>query len=422
VRLSAKTIPLDPELLGAAERLAAREGVLHSTARSLFAGFGPLRSVELAPLGSLASPSPAVAALGAISVDPRAERTPRCHLALPFDPAEAGVGVIPELQVTATAESCWMLAIGPPDELDAKIDDAVHMLEAVRAADRSPVMVTSLDETPSAERYGASVAAAVEQIRSGRLAKVVLARSIQLLVERPLDPAAVTERMAEREPTCTRYATSITDGGRLVGASPELVLSISGGQVTSHPLAGTLLIEAANDDPATLLTSGKDLDEHRLLVDDLAASLRPLVEDLAVPEGPSIVTLRSVAHLGTLLAGSLRGGPGAIEPIALLEAILPTPAVGGVPRAAALALIAELEGPRRDYFAGCLGWLDLAGDAEFVLGIRGAALRGRSCTITAGAGIVADSTPRGEAIETRSKLASVLETVAPAGSSLLSRP
>jgi isochorismate synthase EntC len=191
---------------------------------------------------------------------------------------------------------------------------------------------------------------------------------------------------------------------------------------SSHPLAGTLPIDAADDDPSTLLSSVKDLDEHRLMIEELAESMGQLLDDMHVPPGPSVVTLRSVAHLGTLLTGRLPDGVGSLEALDLLKAILPTPAVGGVPHDASLSLIAELEGARPDYFAGCLGWLDQTGDAEFVLAIRGAALRAATCTIRAGAGIVAGSVPRGEAAETRSKLASVIETVAPASSSMLSRP
>ena len=160
-------------------------------------------------------------------------------------------------------------------------------------------------------------------------------------------------------------------------------------------------------------------DSH--VVDDLARSLRPLLASLSVPDGPSIVTLRSVAHLGTLLVGHVSGRPDDPHLLELLKALHPTPAVGGVPRAGAIQTIADLEGPRRNYFAGGIGWCNAAGEGEWVLGIRGAMLRGTHCELTAGAGIVADSTPLGEAEETRSKLASVLEAIAPGSGALLAQ-
>jgi isochorismate synthase len=423
VRLSAAVAALDARLAEAAERLAARRGVLHATDRSLHAGFGQLRPVPMGPLARLEFPSSALEQLSALDAPLDAPVRPRCHLALPFDPREQAAVVLPEYQVTIEGDQAWLLVLGDTHEdLTEKLSLGQDLLAGVRPADRRPVTVSELVEEPSAARYAAAVEAAVSLIHEGKLEKVVLARSITLNAEQPFDPAAVAERMAEREPTCTRYAFPLSGGGRLVGASPELLLSSRSGTVTSQPLAGTLAIEAADDDPASLLRSAKDLDEHRILVEDLAGSLGPLLAEITVPDGPSIVVLRSVAHLGTLIQGRLAEGGAQREPLALLQAMLPTPAVGGVPRTRSIEVITELEGPRRDYFAGGLGWFDAAGDGEFVLGIRGAALRGQNCRISAGAGIVADSDPLDEARETRSKLASVLETVAPARSSLLSRP
>lgn len=418
--LHARSIAIHPSLVGAAERLAARTGVLHSSAETTFAGFGTLTPISLSSLHEHRAPSAAHELLSSIMGDD--ERPVRCHLALPFDPCAPGSCVLPSLQVTAGPDHALLTAIGPPGELDQLLNAAVHQLEHVEGADRRPVMVASLREVPTAEDYAAMVSKALGAIEAHTVSKVVLARSIELRAERSLDPAAVSERMAEREPACVRYAVPLEEHGRLVGASPELLLSITGSMARSHPLAGTLPIDAADDDPSSLLRSAKDLDEHRLMVEELAAMMGALLVDMDVPDGPSVVTLRSVAHLGTLLSGRLPLGPGSVEPLDLLQAMLPTPAVGGVPQAPSLSLIAELEGARRDYFAGCLGWFDQAGDAEFVLAIRGAALRDTHSIIRAGAGIVADSDPRGEAAETRSKLASVIETVAPASSSMLSRP
>jgi isochorismate synthase len=280
------------------------------------------------------------------------------------------------------------------------------------------VVIAELLEVPSPASYAEAVARAVEEIRSGALRKVVLARAAQLHATEDLDPAAVLQRMAEREPACTRYAFPGPDGGRLVGASPELLIAREGTQIASHPLAGTLNLAEAGADAGALLRSRKDLDEHRLVVEDLAYNLRPLVETLEVPTGPSVVRLRSVAHLGTQLKGTTRS---ASEPhlLDLLAALHPTPAVGGVPTASALRLIDDLEGPRRNWFAGGLGWCTADGAGEWVLAIRGALLNGSRSEVIAGAGVVVDSTPEGEAAETRSKLASVLEAVAPGSSAQL---
>jgi menaquinone-specific isochorismate synthase len=103
----------------------------------------------------------------------------------------------------------------------------------------------------------------------------------------------------------------------------------------------------------------------------------------------------------------------------LVAALHPTPAVGGVPRDDALALIAALEPGPRGSWAGPLGWIDAAGDGDWVVGLRSATLSGATATVWAGAGIVAASDPEAEQAEVAVKLAPVLEGLAPGCSTLL---
>ncbi len=135
------------------------------------------------------------------------------------------------------------------------------------------------------------------------------------------------------------------------------------------------------------------------------------------------MAFRSVAHLGTRLVGRLRAPfP---TPLELLETLHPTPAVGGTPRAEALAAIAAGEPDDRGYWAGPVGWVDARGDGEWMIGIRSALLNAAptddthetapiaTLSLRAGSGIVADSDPGAEAEETNVKLATVLDTVIP---------
>ena len=105
--------------------------------------------------------------------------------------------------------------------------------------------------------------------------------------------------------------------------------------------------------------------------------------------------------------------------LGLLARLHPTPAVGGVPRAVALERIAALEPAARSYWAGVVGWVDGAGDGEWVLGIRSVELDGRRARVRAGAGIVADSDPERELAETTVKLRPVLDALWPGTSSRL---
>ena len=107
--------------------------------------------------------------------------------------------------------------------------------------------------------------------------------------------------------------------------------------------------------------------------------------------------------------------------LGLLADLHPTPAVGGVPREEALAVIAELEPSPRGHWAGPVGWVDGSGDGQWMIGIRSAMVEGTQATLTAGAGIVAGSDPHAELEETTVKLVPVLEALAPGASRLLGR-
>jgi menaquinone-specific isochorismate synthase len=164
-----------------------------------------------------------------------------------------------------------------------------------------------------------------------------------------------------------------------------------------------------------LARSAKNRDEHRFVVDEIAAALGPFCTELSVPAEPSVVAFRSVAHLGTRIEGRLAGPVGVLE---LVQRLHPTPAVGGTPRADALAFIARHEAGARGHWAGPVGWVGADGDGEWMIGIRSARLDadGAALTLRAGGGIVADSDPAAEAAEANVKLATVLEAVVPGAS------
>ena len=183
--------------------------------------------------------------------------------------------------------------------------------------------------------------------------------------------------------------------GTFLGASPELLISRLGRRVRSHPLAGTV---ARSGDPAAdaaltglLLGSAKEREEHRLVVDEVAAALRPVCRALDVPEVPSIVALRNVSHLGTLIEGELEGDE--VTALDLVSRLHPTPAVAGSPTAPAVAYLTDVEGFDRGCYAGPVGWMDSRGDGEWAVAVRSAEVRGNTARLFAGVGVVSDSDP-----------------------------
>jgi menaquinone-specific isochorismate synthase len=260
------------------------------------------------------------------------------------------------------------------------------------------------------------VARAVASIRASQFEKVVLVREVIVEANRALSPRDLVERLRALYPSCAVFSL-----GGFVGASPELLAERSGHDIRSHPLAGTV---GRSGDPATdarleaaLLGSAKDRAEHQVVVDAISSALAPLCDELELPNAPSIVELRNVSHLGTMIRGHLRGPahggdlsdahtlPSALGLVARLH---PTPAVAGTPRDAALAWLAAHEGVERGPYAGAVGWMDGTGDGEWYIGIRAALVEGTRARLFAGVGIVADSDPDAELMETQLKLQAIL--------------
>ncbi|MEO5678871.1 MAG: isochorismate synthase [Acidimicrobiales bacterium] len=258
------------------------------------------------------------------------------------------------------------------------------------------------------DRWEEAVAKAVSHIRLGDVAKVVLAREVLVEANRPIVVPTVLRRLRALYPSCTTF---LVDG--FLGASPEVLVARTGSAVRSRPLGGTRphsgdpAVDAAQ--AALLLGSDKDRREHAVIVDAVAGILGPLCDRLDVPATPSIVPLRNVLHLGTPIEGRLRTpAPTLLELANLLH---PTPAVGGAPREAALALIAQLEPTGRGRYAGPVGWVDRRGDGEMVLGIRSASIDGARASMWAGVGVVVGSETAAELAETQFKLQALLAAI-----------
>ena len=249
-------------------------------------------------------------------------------------------------------------------------------------------------------RWTEEVEAIRTAIRRGRCAKIVLARRCPVELAAAVDPASVLTRLATRFPDCFRFAFRRADA-TFLGATPERLIRKRGEEVATEALAGS--IERPPSPAAHVEELGRELlgrrkerEEHRLVVDALRERLASWCARLEVPERPGVRVLPDLLHLQTAIVGRLDR---ACHVLDLVEALHPTPAVGGVPREVALAWIARREEEPRGWYAAPVGWFDAAGDGEFAVAIRSALLRGRRADLYAGAGIVADSDPEVEYAE-----------------------
>jgi isochorismate synthase len=327
---------------------------------------------------------------------------------MPFDRSAEVQLDVPEFCVTQTSNgSTWVTSLEGSSAWRELLIDVAPPVQETQS-------MRSLTLQPTPDEYAHNVALAVEILRSKEIDKVVLARSVLGSVTEPIDPAAVAHRLRLREPICTIYSMPTADGRRYVGATPELIARRSGALLQSHPLAGTIALlptVAPDDYQKWLLGSTKNLHEHNVPVNEIVNTLATVYDHVGAESTPSIVSLRTLAHLGTWITAScddVEDAPNALEVLRLLH---PTSAVGGVPRKSAYDLIRRLEQHDRGYYAGPLGWMDANGDGEWWIGFRGVVLRGAEFEAWAGAGIVSESDPTAEREETRAKLASFLSSV-----------
>jgi isochorismate synthase len=260
------------------------------------------------------------------------------------------------------------------------------------------------------ELYTQRVQQAIEGIRSGQLEKVVVARDAHITAGSAIDPVVWLVALRERFPSCTLFAVGEGDAVFL-GASPERLVRVQGQTVQTAAIAGTaprgasrVADQALGD---ALLASGKDSEEHAIVVRYISSVLAACCDSIEVDPEPRLLKTRTVQHLCTELRGH-RGSGTPVSLIELVERLHPTPAVGGAPRDAALQWLAEHESVARGWFAGPVGFLQSDGDGEFSVALRSALVRGNRATAWAGAGIVARSEPRAEYTETELKLRTAL--------------
>ncbi|HSU01825.1 MAG TPA: isochorismate synthase [Nocardioides sp.] len=311
------------------------------------------------------------------------------------DPGDS-VLVVPRVLVGRRAGRTWLTTV------------SVEAPPLTRtAAPRPPVGLTFSDGSRNGEEWMTIVAEAVERITAGDLEKVVLARDLVVTTDEPLDVRWPLHRLADQYEMCWTFHV---DG--LFGATPEMLVRRERGLVTSRVLAGT--IRRTGDDDrdlalaATLARSSKDLEEHEYAVRSVADALEPHCSSMNVPEAPFVLHLPNVMHLATDVNGVVHDAASSLQ---LAESLHPSAAVGGTPTAAAVALIAEIEGMPRDRYAGPVGWMDASGDGEWGIALRSAMITDQGVRLFAGCGIVASSDPEAELAESQAKFVPVRDAL-----------
>ena len=197
---------------------------------------------------------------------------------------------------------------------------------------------------------------------------------------------------------------------QIIGASPESLVSVKKGEVTTNPIAGTRPRGATEEEDQALdhefLHDIKETAEHRMLVDLGRNDIGKIAQNgtVEVTKYMEVEYFRYVMHLTSVVKGQLLPHLTALD---ALKATLPAGTVSGAPKIRAMCRIYELEQEKRGVYAGAIGYLSATGDMDFAIAIRTMILKNQKAYVQAGAGIVYDSVPENEFYETINKAKSM---------------
>ncbi len=283
---------------------------------------------------------------------------------------------------------------------------------AMMAAPGPDLVAAEAERTVSGAAYRAGIETAKEYIRAGDIFQVVLSQRYDLQLE--ADPFDVYRALRLLNPSPYLYFLRFPEV-TVVGASPEPMVRLREGIVTSRPIAGSRP-RGANEHHDRVLAGElaedpKELAEHIMLVDlarnDVGRVVRFGTEK--VDELMSIERYSHIMHITSQVSGQLADGKG---PIDVLRATLPAGTLSGAPKVRAMQIIDELESTKRGVYGGVVGYVDFSGNVDTAIAIRTMVVSpdGRA-SVQAGAGIVADSDPHREDEECEQKARAVLVAV-----------
>jgi len=270
-------------------------------------------------------------------------------------------------------------------------------------------------QPPAADAgYEAGVASLVADIHAGEMLQTVLARRFSMPCS--VGPLEIYRSLRRINPSPHLFAIDLGPGRALIGASPELLVSVRDGVVATRPIAGT---RPRSADPERdqelereLLADEKELAEHAMLVDlsrnDVGRVATP--GSVRVPALHSIERYSHVMHIVSEVEGELATGLDAFDAV---RSVFPAGTLSGAPKIRAMQAIAALEGEQRGPYGGAVGFLS-PDDVEIAITIRAMVLKDGTAYVQAGAGIVADSVPERESAEVAAKAGAILAALADA--------
>jgi len=281
---------------------------------------------------------------------------------------------------------------------------------------RQPVVVPPEAPIPPAqpssefsrEAFIAAVERAKRYIFDGDIMQVVLSQRMSLPFR--ASPLSLYRALRALNPSPYMFYFDMADF-HVVGASPEILVRLESGTVTVRPIAGTRARGTTREQDLALehelLADPKERAEHVMLMDLGRNDIGRVAKTGSVHVTENMTTERysHVMHIVSNVEATLKPG---LDAMAVLKATFPAGTVSGAPKVRAMEIIDELEPSKRGIYAGAVGYLGFNGDMDLAIAIRTAVVKDGKLYVQAGAGIVADSVPDSEWIETQNKARALL--------------
>lgn len=309
----------------------------------------------------------------------------------------------------------WLIAEPGAEPLLDAFEEHVAGLAALPPPEPRPAYFEIHEEPP--ERFLHAVARALDYIAAGDVYQANLSRQWRATPREAVDPVGIYRALRSTNPS--PFAALLRHGDySVMSSSPERLVSIRDGRVSTRPIAGT---RPRGTSPAadarqieSLLNNEKERAEHVMLIDLERNDLGRVCVggSVAVDEYMAVETYAHVHHIVSNVSGRVRPD---VSPVQVIRALFPGGTITGCPKVRCMEIIAELEGTGRGAYTGSIGYLNRDGSCDLNILIRtlsaATADAGPMLTFRAGAGIVADSIPRQELAETRAKAEGLLRAL-----------
>ncbi|MBN1465467.1 isochorismate synthase [candidate division KSB1 bacterium] len=303
-------------------------------------------------------------------------------------------------------------SISPHDDLAglfAELKREIATIKPPKSPDEPVFDIVDLSEQPDQQGWNRMVENALGAIRQGELEKIVLAGKTLLTFARPLNPFHLLGQILQKNGRTFHFSFQFEHGVNFLGMSPECLFQRSGDHIFTEAIASTRARGKTAAEDARfgqqMVESDKDLREHRWVKKMILDRLAPFCEQIDRTANENVLKLSHVQHLVSEFQAHLHAG---VQNEQLVEALHPTPAVGGYPKKQAVERVAQLEPFDRGWYAAPVGWVSLD-EAEFAVAIRSALVQREKLHLFAGSGIVEGSNPDKEWQENRNKAQNFLQ-------------